>query len=201
MGTEKTNKNPVLSFSAMALAVVVFAAVGAHLFKNRSASLVGTMAPAIQIDEWITSQPPNQSDLNGRVYVLEFWATWCPPCVQSIPHMIELADKYKDKAVPFIALFTDSSSKPVKKMVKSKGINYYVGMDNGLAEKYFVSGIPSAFIIGRSGQVVWEGHPMSPDFETALVNALLVLSEPVPSTVEGVEGNAPPPAETQTNTK
>jgi thiol-disulfide isomerase/thioredoxin len=169
METKKTNKNMTLSFLAMVLAVVVFAAVGAHLFKNRSAGLIGAMAPAIQIDEWITSQPPN---LSGRVYVLEFWATWCPPCVQSIPHMIELADKYKDKAVPFIALSVDSSSEPVKKMVKDKGINYYVGMDNGLSGKYSVRGIPSAFIIGRSGKVVWQGHPMSPNFETALVNAL-----------------------------
>lgn len=164
-----------LSFLAMVLAVVVFAAVGAHLFKNRSTGLIGTIAPPIQLNEWITPQPP---DLNGRVYVLEFWATWCPPCVQSIPHTIELADKYKDKAVPFIALSVDRSSEPVKKMVKSKGITYYVGMDNGLSEKYSVRGIPSAFIIGRSGQVVWQGHPMKSDFEIAIVNAL----------------NAPPPA-------
>ncbi len=169
METEKANKKPVFSFLAMVLAVVVFAAVGSHLFKNRSADLIGTMAPPIRIDEWITPQPP---DLNGRVYVLEFWATWCPPCVQSIPHTIELADKYRDKAVSFIALSVDRSSEPVKKMVKSKGITYYVGMDNGLSEKYSVRSIPSAFIIGRSGQVVWQGHPRQSDFETALVNAL-----------------------------
>jgi thiol-disulfide isomerase/thioredoxin len=173
METKKTNKNMTLSFLAMVLTVVVLAAVGAHLFKNRSGnavSLIGSMALPIQIDEWITPQPP--TDLNGRVYVLEFWATWCGPCVQSIPHMIELADKYKDKAVPFIALSVDSSSEPVKKMVKSKGINYYVGMDNGLSKKYPVRGIPSAFIIGRSGRVVWQGHPMKSDFEIAIVNAL-----------------------------
>jgi hypothetical protein len=57
-------------------------------------------------------------------------------------------------------------------------------MDNGLSEKYSVRGIPSAFIIGRSGQVVWQGHPMKSDFETAIVNAL----------------NAPPP-KPETNTK
>jgi thiol-disulfide isomerase/thioredoxin len=174
METEKANKKPVFSFLAMVLAVVVFAAVAAHLFKNRSANLVSAMAPLIQLNEWITPPPP---DLNGRVYVLEFWATWCPPCVQSIPHMIELANKYKDKAIPFIAISVDSSSEPVKKMVKDKGINYYVGMDNGLAKTYSVSGIPSAFIIGRSGKVVWQGHPMNPDFEPAILNAL----------------NAPPP--------
>jgi len=147
-------------------------AIGAQFFKSRSTSLVSTKAPAIQIDEWITPKPPRQSDLDGRVYVLEFWATWCPPCVQSIPHTIELTDKYKDKAVPFIAISTDNSSEPVKEMVKSKGINYHVGMDNGLVKKYSIRGIPAAFIISRNGQIVWQGHPMSSDFETAIINAL-----------------------------
>ncbi|MDD5064073.1 MAG: TlpA disulfide reductase family protein [Phycisphaerae bacterium] len=181
METEKPNKKPVLSFLAMVLAVIVFAAIGAHLFKSRGASLVDVNAPQIQIDQWITSPPP---DLNGRVYVLEFWATWCPPCIQSIPHMIELADKYKDKSVPFIALSVDRSSEPVKKTVKDRNINYYVGMDNGLSAKYSVRSIPSTFIIGQSGKVVWQGHPRQSDFEPALVNAL----------------NAPPP-KPETNTK
>ncbi len=174
METEKANKKPVFSFLAIVLAVLVFATVAAHFFKNRSSGLVGTNAPPIRLNEWITSRPP---DLNGRVYVLEFWATWCPPCAQSIPHMIKLSNKYKNKAVPFIAISVDRSSEPVKKMVQDKSINYYVGMDNGLSDRYSVSVIPSAFIIGRSGQVVWQGHTMSPDFETAIVNAL----------------NAPPP--------
>ncbi len=179
METEKANKKSVFSFLVMVLAVVVFAAVGAHFFKNRPAGLVGAVAQPIQINEWVTPPPP---DLNGHVYVLEFWATWCPPCMQSIPHMIELVNKYKDKSVPFIALSTDRSSEPVRQMVKDKGINYYVGMDNGLSDKYSVRGIPSAFIIGRSGQIVWQGHPMNPDFESALVNALNAPQQAAPNT-------------------
>jgi thiol-disulfide isomerase/thioredoxin len=173
-----TGKDTTISFLVIVLVVIFIVALATRLFQNRSAGLVGTMAPPVQLNEWITSQPP---ELNGKVYVLEFWATWCPPCVQSIPHMIKLAEEYKDKDVPFVAVSVDRSSVPVKKMVASKGVTYYVGMDNGLSDKYSVSGVPSAFIIGRTGQIVWQGHPMSPDFEPALVNAL----------------NAPPSAETQ----
>jgi len=166
METKTANKNSFWSFLTIVIAVVVFAAVASHFSKN-GFRFAGGMAAPVQIDEWITSPPP---DLTGRVYVLEFWATWCPPCIQSIPHMIELAEKYK--AVPFIAISVDSSSEPVKEMVKAKGMTYHIGMDNGLSDKYPVRGIPSAFIIGRDGQVAWKGHPMQPDFEPALIIAL-----------------------------
>jgi len=161
-----------LSFFTIAFVIVVFMAIGAQFFKSRSTSLIGTKAPTIQINQWITPKPPRQSDLDGQVYVLEFWATWCPPCVQSIPHTIELADKYKDKKVSFIALSVDNSSEPVKKIARDKSINYHVGMDNGLVKKYSIRGIPAAFIISRNGQIVWQGHLMSSDFETAIINAL-----------------------------
>src|SRR4030042_351495 len=165
MEPEKANKNPFFSFLAMIIAVVVFAAIAALFYRDPT----GGPPPPIQIEEWITSHPPA---LTGRVYVLEFWATWCPPCVKSIPHMIELANKYKDKDVSFIGISVDRSSAPVKKMVKDNGITYYVGMDNGLSDKYSIRGVPSAFIIDRSGKIAWKGHPMEPDFETNLVKAL-----------------------------
>jgi thiol-disulfide isomerase/thioredoxin len=171
----KNNKGSVITFLIIILAVLFLMAL---FFKNRSGGLVERQAPPIQLTEWITSPPP---DLTGRVYVLEFWATWCPPCVQSIPHMIELANKYKDKGVPFIGVSVDSSSDPVKKMVTSKGMTYHIGMDNGLSDKLSVSGIPAAFIIGRSGKIVWQGHPMSSDFEPALIKA---INAPLPAAPE-----------------
>jgi thiol-disulfide isomerase/thioredoxin len=162
----KSNKGSVIAFLIIILAVLFLVAV---IFRNRSGGLIQSQAPTIQLSEWITSPPP---DLTGRVYVLEFWATWCPPCVQSIPHMIELANKYKDKGVPFISVSVDRSSDPVKKMVASRGMTYHIGMDNGLSDKFSVSGIPAAFIIGRSGKIVWQGHPMSSGFEPALIKAI-----------------------------
>jgi thiol-disulfide isomerase/thioredoxin len=162
-----TGKDQTISFLVVVLVVIFIVALATRFFQNRSAGLVGTMAPPVQLNEWITSQPP---ELDDKVYVLEFWATWCGPCVQSIPHMIQLSNKYT--SVPFIAISIDRSSEPVKKMVKSKGITYYVGMDSGLSNKYSVSGVPSAFIVDRSSRIIWQGHPMSPDFEPALASAL-----------------------------
>ena len=168
METEKPKKNSAWPFFILALAIIVAATIGSRLLKYRQAESIGTPAPPVQIDQWITSPPP---DLNGQVYVLEFWATWCPPCKQSIPHMIELTNKYKDK-VSFVAISTDESPKPVKEMVQIKGINYYVGMNNSMAAKYSITGIPSAFVVGRDGRIAWSGHPMEPGFEHAIVSAL-----------------------------
>ena len=172
----RTNKGSVVIFLIIILVILFLAAL---ILKSSSGGLVGSQAPPMQVTEWITSRPP---DLTGRVYVLEFWATWCPPCVQSIPHMIELANKYKNSDVSFISISVDRTSEPVKQMVKSKGMTYYVGMDNGLSEKYSVRGIPSAFIIDRSGKVAWQGHPMQPDFEQALTKAL--NAQPSPTNTE-----------------
>jgi thiol-disulfide isomerase/thioredoxin len=167
METEKTNKNSVFTLLTIVLAIMVISAIGSHFFKHLHKSFAGTQAPPVQIKQWITSPPP---DLNGRVYVLDFWATWCSPCVRSIPHMIELTNKYKD--VAFIAVSLDRSPEPVKTMVQNKGINYHVGMDNGLSEKYSVRSIPSSFVIDRAGRVAWRGHPMEPGFEPAIAKAL-----------------------------
>lgn len=172
----RTNKGSVVIFLIIILVILFLAAL---ILKSSSGGLVGSQAPPMQVTEWITSRPP---DLTGRVYVLEFWATWCPPCMQSIPHMIELANKYKNSDVSFISISVDRTSEPVKQMVKSKGMTYYVGMDNGLSEKYSVRGIPSAFIIDRSGKVAWQGHPMQPDFEQALTKAL--NAQPSPTNTE-----------------
>ncbi len=113
---------------------------------------------------WVKGSPVSISP--GKVYVVEFWATWCPPCRESIPHLTELADKYADRVV-FVGVSNEDVS-TVEPFVADKGdeMDYHVAVDtNGNVVKGYMSafnqgGIPTAFVVNADGMVVWLGHPM-----------------------------------------
>jgi len=108
------------------------------------------------------------SEWNGKVVVLDFWATWCGPCVSSLPHTQEVARRYKDQGVVIIANCTSDSRKNFEKFVKANQTKYQELIftsdphergtptfgDRASSKLYGVSGIPSQFIIGRDGKVV-----------------------------------------------
>ena len=153
------------------LALVVAAAVGlaalAAVQAAAPASLVGKPAPEIKAAYWINTPGLKLSDLTGKVVVVEFWATWCPPCRKSIPHLIELNKKFADKGVVFIGL-SDETQDKVAPFVKQMNMDYAVGGGSPTGNLYGVTGIPTAFIVDTTGKVAWEGHPMDPEFEKAL---------------------------------
>ena len=80
------------------LAIVVLLVVAGA---SRAELMVGDQAPKLQTGKWVQGQPVSGFDSN-HVYVLELWATWCGPCVQSIPHLNQLWQKFQDKGVIFI---------------------------------------------------------------------------------------------------
>ena len=103
----------------------------------------------------------------GKVYVVEFWATWCPPCKESIPHLTALSNKYADAGVVFIGI-TNEDAGTVKPFVSAIGdkMDYNVAIDaiGGVSQGYMMAfhqdGIPTAFVVDQKGRVVWYGHPM-----------------------------------------
>ena len=148
------------------------------------ATRVGEGAPRLNITNWLTPDPPSGTSLQGRVLVVEFWATWCKPCVQSIPHMVELTNKYADKGVIFIGISRDKSAGDVRTFLKQSDINYHIAMDTGISDSFSFRGIPTAFVIDSSGKLAWQGHPMDWNFETAIVAALEAAPPPFLNGVE-----------------
>lgn len=141
----------------------------------RADNLVGKNAPDIVIREWVTSNPPDVKNMANKVYVLEFWATWCSPCVRNIPHLIKLTDKYKNKGVEFISLSQDKSEKELRKFVKKKKINYHVAIDYGSTDLFKIESYPTAFVVNHKGLIVWRGSPSHLGFEKAITKAVAAI--------------------------
>lgn len=154
-------------------------AMGVSLMSGAHAGTlnVGDKAPPLKVVKWAKGAPV-KSFAPGKVYVVEFWATWCGPCRVSIPHLTELQKKYKGKAT-FIGVSIwenqrgDKSTAyqaKVASFVKDMGakMDYTVAMDgvDGVMAKTWMeaageNGIPSAFIVDKNGRIAWIGHPMS----------------------------------------
>jgi thiol-disulfide isomerase/thioredoxin len=115
------------------------------------------------------------SQFSGKVIIVDFWATWCPPCTKEIPHFIELQEKYKNE-VQFIGLNVGEKESEIKEFIKSMGINYIIGYSNENIEKSFggISGLPTTFIIGKDGKIKAKaiGYRSKEWFEKQIISAL-----------------------------
>jgi thiol-disulfide isomerase/thioredoxin len=96
----------------------------------------------------------SMADYKGKVVLLDFWATWCPPCQMAIPHLIDLQQKYGDKGLVVLGLSLDSEAKDVVAFLQTRSINYpIVQCDLATKQAYGVSSIPRIFIVDRQGTI------------------------------------------------
>jgi thiol-disulfide isomerase/thioredoxin len=120
---------------------------------------VGDKAPALSSVNWVKGEAVKPE---GRITVVEFWATWCGPCRESIPHLTALQKQYQDKVQ--IAGLSNEEPPTVKPFVDNMGakMDYHIGIaDQPTYNSYMegIDGIPHAFLIDATGVVLWAGHP------------------------------------------
>jgi thiol-disulfide isomerase/thioredoxin len=146
---------------------------------------IGDPAPALKVEKWLKGDPVQRFE-TGKVYVLEFWATWCGPCTAAMPHVTALQKTYQGK-VTIIGVdvwedkdYTDETLKKVEDFVKEQRdrMGYsvaYDGKGRALDTAYMQAagqnGIPTVFLIDQTGTLAWIGHPLWLDMPLELVVA------------------------------
>lgn len=147
---------------------------------------IGSPAPPLDLEHWVQDGngffKPVTNFETGKVYVVEFWATWCPPCVDSMPHLAELQQKYRGQGVQIISI-SDEPLETVEAFLKREvagadgepttfeqitaAYSLTTDPDRSAHEAYMEAsqqqGIPTAFIVGKDGTIQWIGHPMELD--------------------------------------
>jgi|LauGreDrversion4_2_1035121.scaffolds.fasta_scaffold13198_5 cytochrome c biogenesis protein CcmG/thiol:disulfide interchange protein DsbE len=122
----------------------------------------GKKVPAFNVEKWLTARP----DPGKRLVAMDFWATWCPPCRASIPHLNELHQKFGDDIL-FVGISDEKEpayNQGLKKYkLKPADFRYSLALDSKSTMKGFfqISGIPHMAIFSPDGIVRWQGHPMS----------------------------------------
>lgn len=153
---------------------------------------IGSKAPALDVEHWVQNgngkfKPVSKFE-DGKVYVVEFWATWCGPCIASMPHLAETQQEYAEKGVQLISISDEDletvetflkreiaggeegeEKKDAPKTYRELTSAYCLTTDpDGSSQKDYMeaakqNGIPTAFIVGKKGEIEWIGHPMEMD--------------------------------------
>lgn len=158
---------------------------------------IGSKAPALDVEHWVQNGngkfKPVTEFAKGKVYIVEFWATWCGPCISSMPHIVETQNKFADKGVQIISI-SDEDLETVEKFLERKykptakkagdaaeesgdepktyreltsAYCLTTDPDRSSSKDYMEAagqnGIPCAFIVGKDQKIEWIGHPMQMD--------------------------------------
>ena len=150
-------RKAVLIVVAIILAIAIYGVSrrsSAHSKPGGPVSAVHSVAPDFSLQD-LNGQPLALADYRGKVVLLDFWATWCAPCLDEIPHFVALQNEYREQGLQVIGISMDDGPKPVRDFYQRFKMNYPVALGTEkLAQAYGgVLGLPVTFLIGRDGQV------------------------------------------------
>ena len=143
----------------------------------------GQPAPGFTLDD-LQGQSVSLSDFRGQAVFLDFWASWCGPCIEAVPHLEEIKQRTRDQKVVFLNISLDSSADEWRQAVDEYGLTgVHVhapgGWQAAVAQLYQVQSIPSYFLVGPDGRM--DGRVNRPDFADVVSRIEKVASGKVPS--------------------
>jgi cytochrome c biogenesis protein CcmG/thiol:disulfide interchange protein DsbE len=162
-----------LGFAAAVAALFVFAM---PTYRQGEPSIAGRTAPDFALE--LDGKPTRLQDLRGKVIVLDFWASWCPPCVEETPALIALHRDISQRGGMVLGISLDDDPSAYEKFLKDHNVNFptYLDKSQTIPTTYGTSMYPEAYIIGRDGRIVrkvvgpqnWTGPEMTSIFDRLL---------------------------------
>jgi cytochrome c biogenesis protein CcmG/thiol:disulfide interchange protein DsbE len=144
-------------FALVVLALLAISLIGCY--HGSKPSSIGTAAPDFTIQD--SDHSVTLSRLRGKIVVLNFWATWCPPCIEEMPSLVQLQKKLSDKGVTVLGVSVDDDASEYHKFLKDYGVDFLTVREAGtktdtgvlspVANKYGTFRIPESYILDRKG--------------------------------------------------
>ncbi|HEY4743975.1 MAG TPA: TlpA disulfide reductase family protein [Desulfuromonadaceae bacterium] len=145
-----------LSLLAVMVVFAVMTACNRNQVNKAAMPVENSPAPEVVVNS-LQGAPLKLSDLKGKVVLLNFWATWCPPCRSEIPSMMKLNAAMAGKPFQMVAISIDEGGRPaIESFFQTSGFTLptYIDPDNRAAKTYGITGVPETFVIDKQGVIV-----------------------------------------------
>jgi len=153
-----SNAGQVFLFLIALAAIVAFVP---WLAMKRGERFAVKVSPPIQAEGWLNGEAPTTESLEGKVVLMHAWATWCGPCRQFTPILVDLHEQYSNRGVVFVGLTNEESFElnAIKKYVEKAKISWLIGYGAGDTLANFGNRyLPTAYVIGADGMLLWNSE-------------------------------------------